>query len=95
MVGINTWVAHINRSVFGPDAEVFRPERWLEDPKNADRMEQYLLTVSALTVYIAHLPQCVDPEVYGPLTCFIELNSSAVDRDLAWASTYRSWNCTS
>lgn len=29
-VGINSWVAHRNRDVWGADADVFRPERWLE-----------------------------------------------------------------
>lgn len=29
-VGINAWVAHRNTSVFGSDAEHWRPERWLE-----------------------------------------------------------------
>jgi cytochrome P450 len=29
-VGINAWVAHRNTSVFGADAEHWRPERWLE-----------------------------------------------------------------
>lgn len=28
-VGINPWVIHNNKSIFGPDAHVFRPERWL------------------------------------------------------------------
>ncbi|KAJ5151645.1 hypothetical protein N7492_009940 [Penicillium capsulatum] len=29
-VGINSWVAHHNTDVYGPDADQFRPERWLE-----------------------------------------------------------------
>ena len=34
MVGINAWVAHRNISVFGEDADTFRPERWLEAKQN-------------------------------------------------------------
>lgn len=30
IVGINAWVAHQNQSVYGPDADSWRPERWLE-----------------------------------------------------------------
>lgn len=30
IVGINSWVMHANESVYGADAEVFRPERWLD-----------------------------------------------------------------
>lgn len=29
-VGINAWVAHRNTTIFGDDADQFRPERWLE-----------------------------------------------------------------
>ncbi|KAG8526139.1 uncharacterized protein KY384_000132 [Bacidia gigantensis] len=47
ILGINPWVAHINPSVFGADAQTFRPERWLESQENADHMEQYMLTVSS------------------------------------------------
>lgn len=31
IVGINTWVAHRDRSIFGQDADSFSPERWLQD----------------------------------------------------------------
>ncbi|KAJ4347656.1 hypothetical protein N0V95_005229 [Ascochyta clinopodiicola] len=30
-VGINAWVIHNNRDIFGQDASSFRPERWLTD----------------------------------------------------------------
>ncbi|OAL29839.1 hypothetical protein AYO20_09032 [Fonsecaea nubica] len=30
IVGVNAWVVHRDRKVFGDDADVFRPERWLE-----------------------------------------------------------------
>ncbi|KAB2106428.1 hypothetical protein AG0111_0g5308 [Alternaria gaisen] len=33
IVGINSWVAHRDTSVFGPDANMFRPERWLDADK--------------------------------------------------------------
>ncbi|KAJ4991362.1 cytochrome p450 pisatin [Stagonosporopsis vannaccii] len=32
-VGVNAWVIHNNTSIFGRDAHVFRPERWLTDNK--------------------------------------------------------------
>ncbi|KID78346.1 Pisatin demethylase [Metarhizium brunneum] len=34
VIGLNTWVAHYNEDVFGPDARQFRPERWIETDDN-------------------------------------------------------------
>ncbi|CZS88735.1 uncharacterized protein RAG0_00377 [Rhynchosporium agropyri] len=44
-VGINAWVAHRNHSVFGNDAEEWRPERWLEFEKQGrgGEVERYML----------------------------------------------------
>ena len=30
IVGVNGWVHHYNKSIFGPDADIFRPERWID-----------------------------------------------------------------
>jgi len=44
VVGINSWVAHRNPTVFGVDAAEFRPERWLEASKEElSRMERYFI----------------------------------------------------
>ncbi|QKX61811.1 uncharacterized protein TRUGW13939_08967 [Talaromyces rugulosus] len=43
-LGVNTWVAHANASVFGPDALSFRPERWLDSSKEELKaMDNYFL----------------------------------------------------
>lgn len=50
-VGLNAWVAHRNQTIWGSDAEEFRPERWLEAQAEAEagnkerlqRMESYYL----------------------------------------------------
>ena len=37
-VALNGWVLHRNEAIFGRDAKVYRPERWLEgDAKNMER----------------------------------------------------------
>ena len=46
VVGINPWVSNFNFSVYGDDAMVFRPERWLDaEPAKLSQMEDYFLTV--------------------------------------------------
>lgn len=43
-VGINSWVAHRNANVFGPDADIWRPERWLnKDDTTIAEMDSYFL----------------------------------------------------
>src|SRR5271163_650754 len=43
VVGINSWVAHHNSSIFGPDVNAFHPERWLvEDKEQLSAMGQIL-----------------------------------------------------
>lgn len=42
MVTMNWNVIHFDREVFGHDAHIFRPERWIEaDPETAARMSKY------------------------------------------------------
>lgn len=48
VVGINPVVVHHNTEVYGPDAALFRPERWMEaDPEHLKVMDRTLLTVSS------------------------------------------------
>ncbi|PQE12870.1 cytochrome P450 oxidoreductase protein [Rutstroemia sp. NJR-2017a BBW] len=45
-VGINAWVAHRNSTVFGADAETWRPERWLEieEQGRGGEVDKYFLS---------------------------------------------------
>lgn len=46
-VALNGWVLHRNKEVFGHDADVFRPERWLEaSEEQVKRMERLMIHVS-------------------------------------------------
>ncbi|KAB2575281.1 Pisatin demethylase [Lasiodiplodia theobromae] len=43
VVGVNTWVAHYNKQVFGQDAHEFRPERWLVSKEAQQSLDRYWL----------------------------------------------------
>jgi cytochrome P450 len=47
-VGVNPWVLHNNKDVFGPDASEFKPERWLtEDSEKRVAMDRNFLAFGA------------------------------------------------
>lgn len=46
-VAVNGWVLHRDRSIFGDDADAYRPERWLEgDKEKIKTMERCMFQVS-------------------------------------------------
>lgn len=46
VVGMNAWVVHRDKDVFGQDSNIWRPERWFCDALTRRKMENSLLTVS-------------------------------------------------
>lgn len=50
-IAANGWVLHRDKEIFGADADVFRPERWLEDEENSKKMERYMFQVSTFSRY--------------------------------------------
>ena len=47
LVGINTWTVRRDKTVFGEDADIYRPERWLEHGKGRHRMEKAVFNFGA------------------------------------------------
>lgn len=49
IIGMNAWVVHHDKTIFGEDANDFRPERWIEaEPERLRVMEQCFLSVRCL-----------------------------------------------
>jgi cytochrome P450 len=47
-VGVNAWVVHNNKQIFGPDASEFKPERWLtNDAEKRAAMDRNFLAFGA------------------------------------------------
>lgn len=47
IVGINPAVIHHDKTIFGDDADAFRPERWIESSEaHIKLMDRHLMTVS-------------------------------------------------
>lgn len=40
-IGASPYIIHRDKGIFGADAHIFRPERWLEDDKRNQQMEKY------------------------------------------------------
>lgn len=49
IVGMNPAVVHHDKTIFGDDAEAFRPERWIKSSREQiSLMDRHLMTVSLL-----------------------------------------------
>ncbi|RSL37912.1 hypothetical protein CEP53_015369 [Fusarium sp. AF-6] len=42
-VNVNPFVIHRTKSIFGPNADLFRPERWLKDVDKSRKMDRYTI----------------------------------------------------
>jgi cytochrome P450 len=58
VVGVNPWVPSRDKSTYGKDSYVYRPERWLEaDSAQLKLMERNFLAVSAPLLCVLFLVQ--------------------------------------
>lgn len=82
VVGINPWVLHYNKDVFGDDAGEFRPERWLVSPEEASKLDAgYLSVRRSLSL--------TNPGDHVLIT--IPANSSVQVRERVWVRISAGW----
>lgn len=55
-VVVNAWVVHRDKEVFGADADVYRPERWLEDHARTRVMDRHMFQVCCISYRWSSLP---------------------------------------
>lgn len=79
---MNPWVVHRNKDVFGHDAHLWNPDRWLGDMGQRILMEKSLLTVSP-------------PIRYEPRMLLILANSSGLVIEPASGKISATWKYTS
>jgi cytochrome P450 len=61
VLGVNAWVVHRNKEMYGVDAALWRPGRWIEARQNERKeMERGLFAVSSSAIQILHR-RCVLP----------------------------------
>ncbi|KAL4876780.1 cytochrome P450 [Aspergillus karnatakaensis] len=86
-IGANPGVIHFDKSVFGDDADQFRPERWLEDPARASAMDRHLMTfgIGARTCIGKHLSLC---EIYKAIPALLKSFSFDLEEKTIKTTSY-------
>ena len=62
IVGIPAWTVHRDKKVWGEDAEIYRPERWLEG--DAAKYDRYFIPVSLFPALFLMLVLHWSPSMY-------------------------------
>ncbi|WAO91407.1 Hypothetical protein NCS54_00887500 [Fusarium falciforme] len=65
-VGLNAWVLHNSRDTYGPDPEVFRPERWIGHERTSIIDSMMNISLLELTKVVPEIVRKVDLELEHP-----------------------------
>ncbi|KAL4923372.1 cytochrome P450 [Aspergillus undulatus] len=77
---VNPGVIHFDKSVFGEDADVFRPERWIESEAEASRMDRFIMQfgMGSRTCLGENISMC---EIYKAIPELLKLYTFEIARD--------------
>ncbi|KAK0659902.1 Pisatin demethylase [Lasiodiplodia hormozganensis] len=85
VVGVNPWVVHRNKEVYGDDVEAFRPERWLKD--NTGDMHRFFFAFgSGARTCIGRNISWMEMSKLIP-TLFMHYDLQFVDPEAQWTET--------
>jgi hypothetical protein len=89
IVSVNAWVIHQNQDIYGHDADVFRPERWLEvSSEQLKLMDRCFLSVSIIFPVLFH-------SKFADHAMLTAEKSSDMEREAVSGRTSRSWRWAS
>lgn len=63
---MNAWVLHYSRDIYGPDPEVFRPERWIGHERTSIIDSMMNISLLELTKVVPEIVRKVDLELEHP-----------------------------
>ncbi|EOD52098.1 cytochrome p450 family protein [Neofusicoccum parvum] len=85
IVGVNPWVVHRNKEVYGNDVEAFRPDRWLKED-NGDMHRFFFAFGSGARTCIGRNISWMEMSKLIP-TLFMHYDLQLVDPEALWTET--------
>jgi hypothetical protein len=94
VLGVNAWVVHKSEDIFGADAALWRPGRWIEaNEEKKKEMERTLFAVSSGATQLAVALSSILIPIFISLEAGLEFASGKISR--IWRRTRSFLNCLS
>jgi cytochrome P450 len=62
-VGVNVWIVHRNKEIFGPNIDIFKPDRWLAN--SGERFSEMKRNIFSVCKFSSKQTTCTDPNQFG------------------------------